>query len=451
MDGTGGVLEMKRIFLVAGLLAAVSVLAFASGSKEGTTGSTAQNVTMNVWMNWNTQPELKMPKSQWYISEAFKRFEQQHPGVKIVMTVPADQGAAHQQFKAAALAGDAPDVANLWTGQPIFALSSVLLKLNGKIPEDLQKNLIGWEDVTLGFKKNGEIIGYPALLNQIQGFDYNKKLVRAAGLNWETNPPKDVAQFMTDLQKIKDTGVLPIADQEGAWAGMMTFCGAYWWDQTSGNTRIFQESMNMGPKYVNDKGLLNALTTIHEMYARGFVNKDAATTKTGSNLFLSGKAALFCQDIPTLKVAMQDLGENNVGFLEGPDYSANVPVKDVVYGGPGQSLVISRGTKHPQLAIDLLNFLSSKKETVIWDKLSGNLPIRKDVTAAEIGLTLPLYQRILDRATHGVLYWVDNTQQPEVMNLYYRLATLVLIGQMTPMEMAKQLDQKAASVAAENG
>src|ERR1700690_4661387 len=120
---------MKRFFPIS-LIALLAVAAMTLVS----CGGPKQAMKMTVWINGSDSfigpNEQQKPQEQWYISQAFRRFEKANPGVTLELVVQADQNAAHTNFKTAGLAGNAPDVANLWTGQPLFALKDVILPLD---------------------------------------------------------------------------------------------------------------------------------------------------------------------------------------------------------------------------------------------------------------------------------------------------------------------------------
>ena len=82
-------------------------------------------------------------------------------------------------------------MANLWTGQPIFAMKEIILPLDELVPADDLKKIVGWESVRDGFKPDGTILGYPAAQNQICHMLYNKAIVKKAGLDFEASPAAD--------------------------------------------------------------------------------------------------------------------------------------------------------------------------------------------------------------------------------------------------------------------
>ena len=99
-----------------------------------------EKAKMTVWINgadsYIGPTEKELPQDQWYISQAFKRFEKANAGVTIELIMQGDQAAAHESFKAAGAAGNAPDVANLWTGQPLFAMKAIILPLDDMVPKE---------------------------------------------------------------------------------------------------------------------------------------------------------------------------------------------------------------------------------------------------------------------------------------------------------------------------
>ena len=178
----------------------------------------AETAKITVWINGRDSligpSEQKLPQDQWYISQAIDRFEKANPNTEVELVVQSDALQAHQTFRTAGLAGNAPDIANLWAGQFIFQLRDVTADITKYIPEEDIKNISGWDTVTLDFKEGNPIIGYPMPDNQMTFFLYNKKIIEEVGLDYENNPPRSMDVFFSDLQKIKDAGYTPIAADE---------------------------------------------------------------------------------------------------------------------------------------------------------------------------------------------------------------------------------------------
>jgi raffinose/stachyose/melibiose transport system substrate-binding protein len=162
----------NKVRLIVNSLIVISMLLVAAGLqrhsnsalKPAAQGETTQapaaqggeEQKLTIWINGRDSfigpNEQQLPQDQWYISQAIKRFEAANPGVTIELVVQSDAYAAHQMFRTAGLAGNAPDIANLWSGQFTFPLAEVITPINDKIPQEDKDNLIGWDTVTVDFK-----------------------------------------------------------------------------------------------------------------------------------------------------------------------------------------------------------------------------------------------------------------------------------------------------------
>lgn len=404
--------------------------------------------TITVWINGRDSfigpSEQKLPQEQWYISQAIKRFEKANPNVTVNLVVSPDALQAHQTFRTAGMAGNAPDVANLWAGQFIFALKDVIAPITSYIPKDNLKNINGWDTVTLGFKEGNDIIGYPTPDNQMCFFLYNKKIIQEAGLDFENNPPRTVDAFMDALEKIKAKGYIPMAaDEGGGYTYYFFYIAGYWWVQQNGLEPILASDQGK-TKFADDQALLAALNLYHDIYAKGYMNQDAATSGDSWNKFLQGKVAMIPNVSTVIKDAQDALGEDNVGAILPPDISDTAKIKNSLIGGPGQSLVVSKNTKDIQMAVKFLSFLNSKDEVLKLYQTQTKVPVRKDITAADMKLKPGSIGEKLLTWSKNYVFWVDNSLSPTVVDDFNKLLPLVLTGKMTPEDFAKQLDKDKA-------
>ena len=389
--------------------------------------------------------EQKKAQEDWYISKALRRFEKANPGVSVELVVQPDAAGAHQLFKAAAVAGKAPDVANLWSGQASFGIKDAILPIDNLVPKADLDNMVGWETMRDGFTSSGKLYGYPGYTVTECFFFYNKALVKKAGLDFEANPPRTLPEFDAALAKIKATGVVPIVTDE-SFPWLNCYEAVYWWYQMSGPERILKDCYGE-TKFAEDQGLLKMLDYYHSLYANGYVNKDAATSTDYWAKFLQGKAAMTPNVTLVMNDALTALGKDNVGIIAPPDMDPNAPFgTGKVVGGTGGANVVSINAKNPQLAVKLISFLSSKAETLELLKTQSFVPIRKDITLADMGFEKGSLQEKMYSYKDKYVYFVDNILVPGVVDEYYKMAPLVLVGKMTPMDFAKDLDKVAAEV-----
>lgn len=393
-----------------------------------------------------SEEEQKMKQEDWYVSKIAKAFEAENPGVKVEITMAPDQNAMHQTFKAAATTDSGPDVVNLWSGQSIFTMSDIILDIKDMIPAEDKGNITGWETVTLDFKEGGPVLGYPVSGHEVCGFVYNKQILKEAGLDFDTNPPKTPEEFLSAMEKIKEKGYIPIAAADDGWNAAYFMSFASMWVQQEGSERVASNSKGE-TKFAEDEAFLKSYQFANELYTKGYINTDYLTIPSVDQLFLDGEAALLATGNWTVATAAEALGEENIGFCALPDVSEDAMTKNTAIGGPGQCLVISKNCKNPELAVKFASFINNKENHIELLKGLSKLPIRTDVTLEDVGMSSSgVYQQIA-KLGENYVFWADNSMVPEVNAEMQKLGSLVITGKMTVEEMAAKLDEKAAELA----
>ena len=418
-----------------------------STEQEGAASATGEEIVLKVWVApaLVSEDEQKMKQEEWYVSKVAKKFEEENPGVKIEFTVVPDQSAAHQTFKAAASTDSGPDIANLWSGQSIFAMEDVILDIKDYVPDEDKELIQGWETVTVGFEDGGSILGYPVSGNEICGLLYNRAILEEAGLDFDNNPPKTLAEFTEAMGKIKDAGYLPIAAGDDGWNCAYFYGFASLWAQQEGNARVASNSTGE-TKFAEDEAFKESYRFANELYSKGYINEDYQTSPDYNELFLNGEAGLLITGNYMVAMAADALGIENLGFCGFPDVSADAVNKNTCIGGPGQCMVVSKQCKNPEMAVKFLSFLNNKENHI--DLLAGlsKLPLRTDVTLEEVGMAEDLVYQQIVRLSESYTYWADNSMVPEVNAEMQKLGALAITGKMGIDEMAEKLDQKAAEL-----
>lgn len=411
-------------------------IAVQAGCKESSSNK------LTIWINAKDSyigpSEQKLAQDQWYISQAIKRFEDENPGKTVELVVQADGETAHQSFKADAMAGTAPDLANLWTGQNIFSMEDVLLDITKYIPADDKKNISGWASVTA---PSGSILGYPTSDNQICYFLFNRKIITECGLDFDKNPPRTIEDFNAACEKITKKGYQAIASDE-SFPWFYCYVGAYWWVQQSGMDRIISNCEGT-TLFSEDEGLLSSLDYYKSTLTKGYLNQDAVTSADSWNKFCQGEVAMMPQVSSVIADAEDALGAENVGAILPPDFSSDAQIKDKTIGGPGQCLVVSKGSKNPELAVKFLSFLNSKEEVLEFMTFQPKIPTRTDITADELGYAAGSTSATLFQWANSTVYWIDNSLYSNVVGDFYNLLPTILSGEMTSIEFAQDLDARA--------
>ncbi len=424
-------MAMKRFVLLLSILMIItSVSAIAQ----------AKPVTLTFWCGsaYYNSDEAKKPQSEWAITKIVKQFEALNPGVTVDVTPIEVSSETIAKFKAAAIAKNGPDVIELWTGSYLFPLKDILVPLNKYISAEDRKNISGWDAVTYNFEKNGDILAYP-IGNNYAGLVYNKALIKAAGMDWDKNPPKTSEDFRTALKKIKETGVVPFGF-DGSKGRILHYATIYWWVEESGYERLVTNA-NGTTKYEDDKGFINLMTYMRSLYEDGLTNADAATSVDYDSKFSTGKYAVTVGGVNNAKAFEAALGPENFGFLPFPSMSARPKVKASIIGGAGNCVAIGNYSKNRDLAVKFVSFLSSKASFIALTKSVTTFPARTDVTLDDLGWTNDPFRQKIFELSKNFAFWVDNSIPAYQYDEMKRFFPNILTGRLSPQDFAKQMDK----------
>ena len=96
----------KTLSILIALMLVLSMGSFAMAEEE---------TTLTVWFSvWVPGSERELSQDSWTITKIVQQFEADHPGVKVDMQYQTDQQVAQNKLRAAVLANDAPDIANVY-------------------------------------------------------------------------------------------------------------------------------------------------------------------------------------------------------------------------------------------------------------------------------------------------------------------------------------------------
>jgi raffinose/stachyose/melibiose transport system substrate-binding protein len=326
----------------------VGTLALLGGSACSSGSSGGGSKSLLVWY-WGEQEAAGMKD---FMETAVRQYKAKSQ--VDVTAVLQESDTLYTAFRTAAESGKGPDVQFFWGGTQ--ALEDVWLgnvaALSDYIPQ-------GWLDnVPVTSRRetywNGKQWGLP--FYQIgTAWAYNKKMFTDAGLDPES-PPLTWDDFLTALQKLKGSGVIPIGSgfkdaYLGGW--LISYMGDQNFNSIDEAIKPFQEG---GSAYSGDT-YVEWVVRLQDLIRRGFFNDDILSLDLyqGQDLFATQKAAITNSVQPQIVNFERQLGKDTVGVMNTPVFGTGTLANKV--GAPCQVLTITSFTDKGEDAADFLEYL----------------------------------------------------------------------------------------------
>ncbi len=331
--------------------------------------------------------------------------------------------------------GKGPDIiySRRLPGQRTQALidAGLLVPIDGKV------SLSHFNTSVLNFIKasDGKHYGVPFAV-QVVGIFYNKDIYKKYGLK----VPKTWSELVKNAEILKKNGVTPFfVPGKAGWALAMqhamtgvSVLGPCW------IKRLLDGETNfLDPAWVHVNKLLNDLKVY---YQKGYM---ANTTDDLNAAFAFGQAAMVFYGIWGYGM-WKELNPNvNVGyFMVPPDCEYSQPWAYVFMDG---SLALTSNSKHPDMALKVLQFAATPRFGTIFAKETLNIPAVKGATMPNV----PILQKVLKVAEEHAspyVYWVGSVLTAHSPSLYTDVLSpgmqAMYAGKITPEEFAKMAQDK---------
>ncbi len=423
-----------------GAAAALAVTLASAAASSGATSHSSGPVTLTVWNDPLASSSSTVPLSKSFLTLAVKEFEAANPDIKV--NVLQEPYAASSQFdtllRSTELAGTTPDIAQLYVGGQVIQNDQYLVALNNYLPKSYINSLTGWRFVTSGYQTSGKIYAVPYGAGYYYAVYYNKKLMAKAGVKgpW----PTTWAGLLALGKEIKAKGITPFEFGEkegyqGAWTEDALISGLV---GDNGVLNLFT-----GKSSLNSSVLIKPYTAWHQMFAAGITNSDAPSLSyvPAINAFAAGKAAMTITGGFYNTQFQTSLGNANVGLFPVPTLPGSEYPKEFS-GGPNNSYVIFKTSKHIADDIKLIQFLTTLKVQEQSINELGQLPNNTSFTAsAAFNKQQPLLAQIYTYIKQG--YYLaeafDNIMPGSVDNYWYNTNNGVFGGSLSPSSAAASM------------
>jgi len=351
----------------------------------------------------------------------------------------------NEAFKAAIQtnlqAGDVPDLFQSWGGGPLAQL--VEAGLVRGIDDEIADVKDGIVPAGLSMTQvDGVQYGLPYNLGAV-GLWYNKDLLAQAGID---APPATWEEFLTDVQTLKDAGIVPIslaAEASNTWTAMFWF--AYLSVRICGQEGM-QEAITScdwsGDCFVQAATQLKRLVDM-EPFQAGFL---AAIHDAQEGEFGNGKAAFMLQgqwgggSQASQSESGEGIGEA-LGWLPFPMVESGAGLATDVFGG-GDNFAVGRDA--PPEAVEFLKYITTdpgvaEKWVAIGD---GTLPT---IVGAEAYVTDPNLQAILQARSAATFAqgYLDQVTSPALGAAINDAVGGLVAGVLSPEEVVGAITEAA--------
>ena len=425
--------------------ALITGIAACSSSSSGSSASSGGKPTITIWNDALAVGSCGVPASQSFLTKGVNLFLKTNPGfnVKISQVACDASPAFNTLLKSSEVAGTTPDIAQLYVGGQVIQNGQYLVPLNSYLSKSYISSLSGWKFVTDGYqaKPNGKIYAVPYGAGYWYFVYYNKKLLAKAGI---TNPqPATWADLITLAKKLKAKGITPfdIGEKEG-------YVGA--WTQDAlisaevGDAGVLK--MYSGAQSLDSPTLIQPYTAWHELFGDGLTNSDAPSLTYSSGIaeFSAGKAAMTMTGGFFNSQFTKGLG-SNVGIFPIPVLPGSEFTKSLS-GGPNNSYVVFKNSKHVADDIKLIKFLTTLKVQEQSVNELGQLPNNVSFTpSASFQAQQPLltaqYKYInVDHYALGEAF--DNIMPGTICSYWYQTNSGVFGGTLSPSSAASSMQSQ---------
>ena len=322
---------------------AVSVVALLCGLLGSATNAQASSPTTTIVLALS--PGTPAQNQMW--QNMISTFEKAYPAIHVSTYMePASTNSFRALVETQLRSGTGPEIFGYSPGPSFigaFAKAGLLYDLTSAYKSN-HWNPYPW---TLNFvNTNGKLYGVPSELDII-GIYYNKTIFAKYGLL----PPKNYADFTSEMQTLKSHGVTPIIfpDQD-AWEGGHLFSEAL----ASNAGPEYLRALETGKASWNSPAVIKALTVPFVDWPKnGYMQAgaDAITYANANAAFASGKAAMFPTgewDLPTIETA----ANFPIGYFPYPSATGT----GSWVGGVGYAWIVSAKTKHASADMTFLNW-----------------------------------------------------------------------------------------------
>jgi raffinose/stachyose/melibiose transport system substrate-binding protein len=375
------------------------------------------------------------------LAAAVERFEAAHPGVEVEIQTFAND-AYKQKLPVEMASNTPPDVFFTWGGGMLaeFARADRVLKLDQALSQD------GWrerfiEQALAICSSDGGTYAVPLDLSVVPLW-YNRELLAGKGIQ----PPATFADLLVACDQLNQAGVTPLSlGNRNVWPGAFYFI---YLAARQGGAELFLNAAagkpGAGfddPAFVAAGDDLKRLIDAHA-FANGFNGLDDGAARTR---FLSGEAAMYLMGTWLVPRVLSKAPEfmDKLACIPFPAVQGGKGDASTVVGGVNCGFAVSANCQHPDLAIDLLRYLTAPEVVSGWCEI-GRIPALKtsDEQIAKLPKPTQAAHALLVKAARLQPYY-DQYLSPRLGEEHKKTTQGILTGTLSPEEAAARMVRQA--------
>ena len=394
------------------------------------------NIKLTFWhiMNYEGPKEV--------LEAAVKRFEAAHPGVTVETQTFAND-AYKQKLPVEMASNTPPDVFFTWGGGMLaeFARAGRVVKLDQALSED------GWrkrfiEQALAICSSDGSAYAVPLDLAVVPLW-YNRELLAKQGVT----PPATFAELLAACKKLRQADVTPLAlGNQKVWPGAFYFVNLA---ARQGGTKLFLDAAVGRPgATLDDRSFVTAGENLRRLvdagaFPSGFNGLDDAAARTR---FLNDEAAMYLMGTWLVARVKTEVPEfmDKLACVPFPSVAGGKGDASTVVGGVNCAFAVSSSCKHPELATELLRYLTAAEVVDGWCEI-GRIPALKTSEKQAFKLPEPTRQAqaLLSKAAYLQPYY-DQYLRPRLAEEHKKTTQGIFADTLTPQAAADRMAKLAA-------
>ena len=374
--------------------------------------------------------------------ELAKKYEEQ-TGIKVKIDLFAPSGVYTKKVTASAQARVLPDIYGILNKKQVVA-SYIKNGFVADLTDAFKANDAKWEkslfEKALNVNRFEEdnsygitpgIYGVPLDVFNIQML-YNKNLLKKGGFD---EPPKTFKEFLEVAETLKRIGV----------GGFISGWGELWMTECFASNYAFNimgEEKVMatiqGKVPYTDPDWIKVFDVFRQLRDSGVLLQDIVTkgNKFAEQDFALERAAFAFNGSWCVNVYRKMNPKLEYAPMMPPAINPEKPMR--IWGGAGSSFVVNDRSRNKEKAIHFLKWLTAQEQQTILTQETKNLPANREALST-IPEVLSDFAEVMEFTTHPTI-WKYN-ELPQITEKFNRGVQSILIGDKTPEQVAKEVQQ----------